>query len=168
MPIERFAGTDVIKNLKAIDMSEPQNAAEYERALNAEIERKRATIAANGSYMPRWLRGGDSVDKYNVAEIELQNLLGAKAELALFRKDVRRYNDQHPAGEIVKAAGHETKGSGDLAKTADHQTGAPGSKENISCGFNAAGDAAQKPELHPASGDVARARQRTAPPLTPG
>src|SRR5947209_12869911 len=116
VPIERFAGSDVIKNLRAIDMSEPQNAAEYERALNAEIERKRATIAANGSYMPRWLRGGDSVDKYNVAEIELQNLLGAKAELALFRKDVRRYNDQHPAGEIVKAAGHETKGSGDLAK----------------------------------------------------
>ena len=154
LPVERFAGSGAIKNLGAIDMTRAQNLAEYERALNAEIERKRGIVAANGSYMPRWLRGGDSVDKYNDANGELQNLLGAKAELAMFRQDLRRYNDQHPAGEIVKAA--------------DHQTTAPGSKENIASGFNAAGNAAEKPEPHPPSGDVAGARQRTARPLTPG
>src|SRR5204863_510925 len=104
-------------------------------------------VAANGSYMPRWLRGGDSVDKYNDANGELQNLLGAKAELAMFRQDLRRYKDQHPAGEIVKAA--------------DHQTTAPGSKEKIASGFNAAGNAAERPEPHPPSGDVAGTRQRT-------
>src|SRR5205823_1595323 len=65
VPIERFAGSGAIKNLGAIDMTRAQNLAEYERALNAEIERKRAIMTANGSYMPRWLRGGDSVDKYN-------------------------------------------------------------------------------------------------------
>ena len=130
------------------------NAAEEARALNAEIERKRAIVAANGSYTPRWLRGGDSVDKYNDANGELQNLLGAKAELAMFRQDLRRYNDQHPAGETVKAAGH--------------QTTAPGNKEKIASGFNAAGSTAEKPEPHAPSGDVGGARQRTARPLTPG
>ena len=154
VPIERFAGSGAMKNLRAIDMMQAQNLAEYERALNAEIERKRAIVAANGSYMPRWLRGGDSVDKYNDASGELQNLLGAKAELAMFRQDLRRYNDQHPAGETVKAAGHETKGSG--------------SKEKIASGFNAAGSTAEKPEPNPSSGDVGGARPRTARPLTPG
>jgi hypothetical protein len=166
-PIERFAGSGVIKNIKAIDMTDRQNLREYERALNAEIERQTAIKSANDSYMPRWLRGGESVDKYNDANGVLQNLLGAKEELAMFQRDLQQWQE---AMRAPASGGHlkeETDTSVDIAKAAGHETMPSGKRQEIATGFNAAGTASEKP-AHQTSGDVAAARPRAGRGLTPG
>jgi hypothetical protein len=125
-PIERFGVSGRIRNLKDIDMTDAVNLAEYERALTEEIERQRAIRGANESVLPRWMRHGESVERYNFADGELQNLLGAKEELAMFRQDVQRYTErttQDAAGNSASVAGHAT---------------ASGTKGRAAPGFNAA------------------------------
>ena len=51
-------------------------------------------MTANDSFPPRWMRHGNSVELYSFADGELQNLLRAKDELALFRQDLHRYNER--------------------------------------------------------------------------
>lgn len=92
-PIARFEG-GVIRDLSAIDFTDPTNLAEYERALYLEIEKQKSTVEANDSVLPRWLRHGDSINRYNFASGELENLRGAQAEFAMFREDVRRYTER--------------------------------------------------------------------------
>jgi hypothetical protein len=112
IPVERYTGSGRIKNLNAIDLTDPQNLAEYERALNEEIEHQRAIMGANDSVLPRWMRYGDSVDQYNFADGELQNLQGTKEELSQFRHDLRRYNERVANGAggntTPAAAGHDS------------------------------------------------------------
>jgi hypothetical protein len=150
VPIERFPESRRIKNLGAIDMTASQNLREYERALNAEIARQRAIMAANDSYLPRWLRGGDSVVKYNDAHDELENLRGAQEELALFRQDVQRWNQRHISSDVAQASRQETEPAG--------------KRQQVASGFNVAGGAAEKPERHQEPGDVAAARQLSSSP----
>jgi membrane protease subunit (stomatin/prohibitin family) len=150
-------------------MSLPQNLREYERALNAEIERQTAIKTANDSYMPRWLRGGDSVDKYNVADIELQHLLGAKEELAMFRRDLQRYEQQHASGDIAKAAGHDAATSGDSGSVASGINAAAHTREASAPHQTVHQGVAAAAALRDGScGDVATVRPRTVKPLTPG
>jgi hypothetical protein len=154
VPIERFAGSGAVKNLRAIDLTEPQNLAEYERALNTEIEQQLAVMMANDSALPRWMRHGDSVNRYNFADGELQNLLGAKEELAMFRQDVQRYNERlsRDAAGIASpsAAGHD---------------GVPATKGKMAPGFNEA-VAGTQPEHHPEPRGVAPAA-RSVKSVTP-
>src|SRR5262249_41857149 len=83
---------------------------------NAEIDRQSGIRTANDSYIPRWLRGGGSVDKYNVADMELQNLLGAKEELVMFREEVRRYNERDPVFGTAAASVPDARGTGRTAR----------------------------------------------------
>lgn len=92
--IERFAQSNRIKNVRALDMTDPGNLAEYERALGEEIKKKETLMAANSSFLPRWLRHSDAVGRYNDAASELAELQGARWELAMFKDDLRRYEDQ--------------------------------------------------------------------------
>jgi hypothetical protein len=157
IPVERYAGSGRIKNLNAIDMTDSQNLAEYERALNEEIEHQRAIMNANDSVLPRWMRHGESVEQYNFADGELQNLLGAKEELALFRQDVQRYTERVANG----ASGNPTQAA------AAHDP-ASGSKGNASPGFNAAvaGVAATPVPGSPAD-KTAPLRARLSRPVAP-
>jgi len=102
--IERFAGSGRMRNPGVIDMTDPVNQAEYERALNEEIDRQRRIMEANDSLLPRWMRHGESVERYEFADGELKNLLGAKEELALLRQDVQRYNEQLAAAPGFNSA----------------------------------------------------------------
>jgi hypothetical protein len=151
VPIERFKESGRIRNVNAIDMTAPQNLREYERALTIEIARQRTILEANDSYLPRWLRGGNSVSQYNDAHYELENLRGAQEELALFRQDVQRYEKSIQTGGIGTAAG----------QGADEKRG-------IVPGFNAVGTGIEQPRNQPATGEIAAARQRPVKPLTPG
>ncbi len=92
--IERFAESNRIRNIRGLDMTDPANLAEYERALGEEIKKKETLIAANSSFLPRWLRRGDAVGRYNDAASELAELQGARAELAMFKEDVRQYEQR--------------------------------------------------------------------------
>jgi len=155
-PIERTKDSRRIRNLAAIDMTAPQNLREYERALNTEIARQRAILEANGSYLPRWLRGGQSVSQYNDANYELQNLRGAQEELAMFRRDLEQYNHGLPSGDVAKVAGHETTV---LRK-----------QPEIATGFHSAvaGTARAQPATHRENASLVASTARLAKTLTPG
>ncbi len=71
-----------------IDMKDPKNLAEFQRALEASIKQQQAVVKANDSVLPRWMRGGDSSQKYANAQMELANLTAAEQELDMYRKDL--------------------------------------------------------------------------------
>lgn len=96
--IERFADSHRIRNFAMLDMTDTVNLAEYERALHEEIDEQRAAMARNDSILPRWLRHGDSVNRYNFAAGELADLRGAQQELAMFKEDMLRRSDRHAGG----------------------------------------------------------------------
>jgi hypothetical protein len=156
-PVERYAGSGRIKNLNAIDMTNRQNLGEYERALNEEIDRQKAIMSANDSVLPRWMRHGTSIERYNFADGELQNLLGAKEELAWFKQDLQRYNERIARDETAR-----------MPSSIAAHTQAPGSRAKTAPDFNAAvaGVSAAPPsdEQPPSAASV---RQRPARPLTP-
>jgi hypothetical protein len=153
-PVERFAGSGRIRNLKDIDMTDPQNLAEYERALNEEIERQKDIMRDNDSVLPRWIRHRDSVNAYNFADGELQNLLGAKDELALFRQDVQRYNERQ---EAMRSSSERVA-----------QRTASGTAEKAAPGFNAvAAGLSGTPAPSQVPEQTATMRQRPARPITP-
>jgi hypothetical protein len=158
IPVERYAGSGRIKNLTAIDMTDPQNLGEYERALHEEIEHQQAIMSANDSVLPRWMRHGDSVEQYNFADGELQNLLGAKDELALFRQEVQRYDER-----VANVAG------GDTTPALDRHDSAPGSKGKAAHGFNnaVAGVSGTQASSHSPE-QTASAPTRPSHPVTPG
>ena len=104
--IERFAESNRIKNIQAVDMTDPANLVEYERALGEEIKKKERLMAANSSFLPRWPRSGDAVGRYDDAATELAELQGAQQELAMFKDDLRRY------GEGTTMARNPTRPSG--------------------------------------------------------
>jgi hypothetical protein len=115
-PVERFAGSNGIRNPAILDMTDPVNLGEYERALNEEIARQQTVMTANDSFLPRWLRHGDSINRYNFAAGELENLRGAREELAMLREDVRRYNERGPSG--ASTANHDSNGAATKGQTA--------------------------------------------------
>jgi hypothetical protein len=115
--IERFAASGRMRNLAVLDMTDPVNLAEYERALNEEIARQQTIMTANDSFLPRWIRHGDSVNRYNFAAGELENLLGAREELAMLRQDIRRYNERCARGG-VSTEKHEIMAAGTKGQTA--------------------------------------------------
>jgi hypothetical protein len=156
IPVERYAGSGRIKNLNAIDLTDPQNLAEYERALNEEIERQKAIMNANDSVLPRWMRHGESVEQYNFADGELQNLLGAKDELLQFRQDLDRYNER--ASRDV----HEN-----ASTPAAGRDSTPVSKGKAATGFNAAANGPDKSESREDSAEVAATRRRPVRPVAP-
>jgi hypothetical protein len=104
----------------------------------------------------RYLRHGASVEQYNFADGELQNLMGSKDELALFRQDLQRYNervggDVHPNAS-TPAAGRDT---------------APDGKGKTAPGFNAAAKAQDKSASREHSPEVETARPRPVRSATP-
>jgi hypothetical protein len=101
--IERFKDSNRIRNLGVLDMTDSANIAEYERALGEEIRRQNILMNANGSFLPRWMRHGEAVERYNFAAGELANLQGAQRELVMFKEDLRRY-ERRTAAPMVNAA----------------------------------------------------------------
>jgi hypothetical protein len=93
---ERVPG-GYIKDLHRIDMSDPRNLQEFEQAINTEVERQQRVLKENDSVLPRWLRQGDSVQKFNNAATELKQLHAAQEELKAFKTDLAAYEDAHKA-----------------------------------------------------------------------
>ena len=90
-------GRILIDEIRKLDMHDPKNIAELERAIDLNIRKQEEIKKANDSILPRWLRGSDSADRFTMAEMELGDLKGAKAEIAMYRQDLQAYNAAHPA-----------------------------------------------------------------------
>ncbi|MEZ0260353.1 MAG: DUF6782 family putative metallopeptidase [Alphaproteobacteria bacterium] len=74
---------------------DPKFLAEFERALNANIQRQQKIMTDNDSVLPKWMRLGDSVSKYTTAQMILADMQGAKTELGWFRTDQAAWDAQH-------------------------------------------------------------------------
>jgi len=153
-PVGRFAGSGIIRDPGAIDFTDPANLAEYERALDIEIEKQKKVMETNDSLLPRWLRHGDSINRYNFAAAELENLRGAQAELVLLGEDIQRYEEGGAKNDKVGARTASSIPARD-----------PGAKPTHA--FSAAVESAAKADA-PAQPGGTEAGRRTAKPFTPG
>jgi hypothetical protein len=90
--VERSAG-GFIRNTRQLDWNDSKNLNAYEAALTLAIEDKKTIINDNDSILPRWIRWGESAEKYNDAKIALTQLESARQELAMYRDDVKKYNE---------------------------------------------------------------------------
>ncbi len=87
--MDRF-DNGVFKQVGKFDLSDPRNMKEFERALDIETKKQQAIMAANDSILPRWVRSGDSVTKYTVAQGALEQLKSARQELDMYKQDLQK------------------------------------------------------------------------------
>jgi hypothetical protein len=80
-----------IENINDVDWTDPKNRAELNRALDRKIAEDDAIIKANSSWVPRWIRSGDSAQKEEYAKIDEHPLQCAKADLANFGMESDAY-----------------------------------------------------------------------------
>jgi hypothetical protein len=96
-PLQRMPdGRISMDEFRKLDMRDPKNIAEVERALDVGIAREGEVMKKNDSSLPKWLRFSDSVSKYTMAQMEQADMKGAKTELAMYRKELAAYDAAHP------------------------------------------------------------------------
>lgn len=85
---------------RKLDMMDPRNRAEFEKALNHNIDKQSKIIKDNESVLPNWTRifSTDEVAKMEMAKMKLEQLQAAKTEFEMFKKDVTSYNNTQQAG----------------------------------------------------------------------
>src|SRR5262249_35145093 len=89
-PVERLPDGR-IKDQHQIDWSDPKNRAELVRAIDQKIAEDEATMKANSSWVPRWLRSDDGVLKQEYARMDERALQSAKTDLANFATENDAY-----------------------------------------------------------------------------
>ena len=84
-------GKNVSLEFDKIDMSKPENYMAYRKAMNIYMNEQMRIMEENSSYVPRWLRSGDSAEKYNAAESEVKILKAAEEEFRQFESRSLQY-----------------------------------------------------------------------------
>jgi hypothetical protein len=96
-------GRMTMKDIDKVDMRDPKNIAELDRALQREIVKQDAIMKANGSALPKWMRG-DSASTYTLAQIKQAPLVAARQELEEYRKALDAWNVAQPSSADKPAA----------------------------------------------------------------
>ena len=99
---------DAFSTIRKTDFSQGENLPKLAKYLNEEIQKQQKIIADNKSSfsIPDWLRivNTDSADKHMQAQSDLAPLMAAKAELALYKKDLKSYNESAAGAEATSGA----------------------------------------------------------------
>jgi hypothetical protein len=113
--ISERSNKDPLVSLK-VDLSNPQNRKEIGRAIDLEIAKQKQILADNKSGAATYLRtsdgvlaklsptGGRSGDEYKAAQEKLAWLEGGKADLALYEKDLKSYQEKKAAEKAAEPA----------------------------------------------------------------
>jgi hypothetical protein len=107
-PLKRTpSGTVMDADFRKLDMSNPKNLREFERAIALEVNKQQQIMRDNDSALPRWVRSGDSVTKYNLANVALKQLRAAQGELVMYKKELETCDGApdaaHNAGSVKQA-----------------------------------------------------------------
>jgi hypothetical protein len=113
-------GKNVTTEFNEIDMSKPENYRKYRSAINMAMVQNEKIMEENSSYVPRWLRSGDSMDKYNNAESEINILKAAEGEFRSFETKTIAYNR-----EKEKVLEEQKIAEAEAAKAREAQPAAP-------------------------------------------
>ena len=108
LPEGKIDGHDVNTEFNKIDMTNAKNYMAYKTAINQAMIAQEKIKEENSSWVPRWMRGGESSNKYNEAESELKLLKAAEAEFGKFETGMLAYNQNKEArteAARVKAQG---------------------------------------------------------------
>jgi hypothetical protein len=101
---------------RTVDLNDPKDFAEYKRAIDAGFVKQQQIMKDNNSIMPRWIRGSDSAEQYDTAEVKLIALTAARTEIAMFEKDQKAYQDK-----LARQEKQEPKPDLRVARGAEHQ-----------------------------------------------
>lgn len=97
-PVRNKEGQIPMTEILKMDMHDPKNIAELQRVIDLNIKKQEEIMKANDSVLPRWMRSSDSSNKYTLAQMELGDLTGAKAELEMYKQELKEWDAKHPAG----------------------------------------------------------------------
>lgn len=89
-------GHILIDEIRKMDMHDSKNIAELERVIDLNIKKQEELLKANDSFIPRWLDPRDRVSKYTNAQMELGDLTGAKAEIEMYKMELKAWDAAHP------------------------------------------------------------------------
>lgn len=101
IPNGKIDGHDVANDFNKIDMTKPENYMAYKMGINRAMLEQEKIKSENSSYVPRWMRFGDSTTKYNDAESQLNVLTAAENELGMFETKIIAYKNAKEA-QIAK------------------------------------------------------------------
>lgn len=116
-PLDRDGGNMITPaGLGKLDMSNPKNIAEFERALDINIRRQQGIVADTGSVLPDWARYDDKAGTHFLAGASLGSLQAAKTELQWYKQELQAVTFPAVAGPAVDQKPVETASADTPAK----------------------------------------------------
>lgn len=103
IPGETIDGHNVRTEFNEIDFTKPENHRAYRLALSRYVLEQENIKIENTSLIPRWMRYGESAQKYEMANLTLNELYAAEQEYIMFNDRVRAYNNDQHAQRVARA-----------------------------------------------------------------
>jgi hypothetical protein len=96
-----------IKDPRQLTLNDPKTLAEYERALDMQIEREKTVVQENSSWIPRWVRWGEKAGNFENAQTVLTQLKAARDELTMYKAEVKDYHSKADGITVEDTARHQ-------------------------------------------------------------